>query len=204
MATIAQALRFHLARRAASSPAFGKLSILLSDAATPGEGEHKIASIIREQRNQPGYDPDTTHLLYGLDADLVMIGLATHERRFYILRDWVPLGRQKFAEVCDLCGREGHTASSCTLLQAARAARLTRKERPHWLRMLWISHYSSWRCRRCGSIYCTHCARTRWPPQQQQTEKSAMEAAMLLLLLLEAMRRMDGGTASASSTTLSV
>ena len=122
MATIAQALRFHLARRAASSPAFGKLSILLSDAATPGEGEHKIASIIREQRNQPGYDPDTTHLLYGLDADLVMIGLATHERRFYILRDWVPLGRQKFAEVCDLCGREGHTASSCTLLQAARAA----------------------------------------------------------------------------------
>ena len=97
------------------------MTIVLSDASSPGEGEHKIAAIIREQRQQPGYDPDTTHLIYGLDADLVMIGLATHERRCYILRDWVPLGRQRFLEVCDVCGQEGHTARACPVLSAARA-----------------------------------------------------------------------------------
>ena len=121
MNEVARALRSHLARRVATSAAFAKLTILLSDASTPGEGEHKIAAIIREQRQQPQYDPDTTHLLYGLDADLVMIGLATHERRFYILRDWVPLGRERFLEVCDVCGTEGHSARACPVLSAARA-----------------------------------------------------------------------------------
>ena len=99
MEIIAQMLRHHLAYRLGTSPALRGVTVLLSDASTPGEGEHKIVALVREQRAKPGYDPDTTHLLYGLDADLVMLGLATHERRFYILRDWVPLGRQKFAQV---------------------------------------------------------------------------------------------------------
>lgn len=89
-------LKFYIAERLQSNPLWKGLKIIYSDASIPGEGEHKVLSFIRGQRGTKGYDPNLSHCIYGADADLIMLGLSTHEANFYIIREvFVPPNKRK-------------------------------------------------------------------------------------------------------------
>jgi 5'-3' exoribonuclease 1 len=69
-------------------------TVVVSGPDVPGEGEHKVMDFIREEREKYNakdptshYAPEQTHVLYGLDADLIMLGLVTHEPNFMLLRE---------------------------------------------------------------------------------------------------------------------
>ncbi|AAS54793.2 AGR303Wp [Eremothecium gossypii ATCC 10895] len=87
MDKLAAALRYWTSFKLATDPGWKNLQVIISDATVPGEGEHKIMNFIRSQRADVQYNPNTTHCIYGLDADLIFLGLATHEPHFKILRE---------------------------------------------------------------------------------------------------------------------
>merc|ERR1719473_1222600 len=114
MHKLAKALTWYVHERMTNDPLWQKLKfrVVISDANTPGEGEHKIMEYIRDQRSQPGYNPNIRHMLYGADADLIMLGLATHEAHFFILREVVMTTKEE--KKSTICGKGGHVASECT------------------------------------------------------------------------------------------
>jgi len=112
MITLAACLRYWCAYKANTDPGWEKVKVIISDASVPGEGEHKIMDLIRSQRSSPEHDPNTRHVMYGLDADLIMLGLATHEPHFRVLREDVFFQESK-ARTCRICGQKGHMADEC-------------------------------------------------------------------------------------------
>lgn len=113
MDILAASLRYWIVYKLNTDPGWANLSVILSDASVPGEGEHKIMEFIRSQRANPAHDPNTQHVMYGLDADLIMLGLATHEAHFTVLREDVFFQDSK-NRGCRICGQEGHYAAECT------------------------------------------------------------------------------------------
>lgn len=89
METLDRHLEYFVQYKLDTDKSWGGLEVVLSGHRVPGEGEHKIMEFIRSFKSLPQYDPNTRHCLYGLDADLILLGLATHEPHFCILREKV-------------------------------------------------------------------------------------------------------------------
>ncbi|CAM0137158.1 5'-3' exoribonuclease 2 [Umbelopsis sp. WA50703] len=112
MDNLATCLRYHIAHKQNTDPAWKDLKVILSDASVAGEGEHKMMEYIRQQRARPEHNPNTVHVMYGLDADLIMLALATHEAHFKILREDV-FAKEASSKNCFVCGKPGHRAAEC-------------------------------------------------------------------------------------------
>ena len=72
-----------------------KIEIILTGADVPGEGEHKILEYIRNLKSSEQYQENIRHCIYGLDADLVMLALISHEPNIVLLREDTILQKKK-------------------------------------------------------------------------------------------------------------
>uniref|UniRef100_A0A8C3AX42 5'-3' exoribonuclease 1 n=1 Tax=Cyclopterus lumpus TaxID=8103 RepID=A0A8C3AX42_CYCLU len=95
MARLQEQLKYFVHTKVSADRLWQNVNVYLSGHETPGEGEHKIMEFIRSENTQPGHDPNTRHCLYGLDADLIMLGLTSHEPNFSLLREEVRFGGKK-------------------------------------------------------------------------------------------------------------
>jgi 5'-3' exoribonuclease 2 len=138
MDILAASLRYWIAYKLNTDPAWAKMKIIISDSTAPGEGEHKIMEFIRSQRSSPEHDPNTKHVIYGLDADLIMLGLATHEPHFHVLREDV-FAQDSKPRTCHICGQAGHEARECTGQAKVKDGEFDEKDRAPTLKpFIWL------------------------------------------------------------------
>ncbi|KAJ0164736.1 5'-3' exoribonuclease 1 [Colletotrichum tanaceti] len=102
MAKLTQQLKYFVNKKVSEDADWQGCEIVLSGHEVPGEGEHKIMEYIRNAKAQPDYDPNVRHCLYGLDADLIMLGLLSHDPHFCLLREEVTFGRVNKAKTREL------------------------------------------------------------------------------------------------------
>lgn len=63
--------------------------VVFSGPDVPGEGEHKVMDMIRKEQNEVEAfrEGKMRNCMYGLDADLIMLTLVSHEPHFVLLRE---------------------------------------------------------------------------------------------------------------------
>jgi len=138
MDILAASLRYWCSYKLNTDPAWANMKVIISDATVPGEGEHKIMDFVRSQRNSPDHNPNTRHVIYGLDADLIMLGLATHEPYFRVLREDV-FAQDSKVRMCKICGQKGHDERNCRGEAKEKEGEFGEKDNAHPLKpFIWL------------------------------------------------------------------
>ena len=88
-------LKDFILKKKKSDRAWAKIEVILTGADVPGEGEHKILEYIRNFKTSDKYINNARHCIYGLDADLVMLSLISHEPNIVLLREDTILQKKK-------------------------------------------------------------------------------------------------------------
>lgn len=88
MHDLSERFRAWIHLKMSTDPAWQKgCTVVFSGSEVPGEGEHKIMNHIRSWKASDQYSPEIRHCMYGLDADLMMLGLVAHSPHFTLLRE---------------------------------------------------------------------------------------------------------------------
>lgn len=116
MCRLHEQLKYFVVSKMSTDTIWHGVKVILSGHETPGEGEHKIMDFIRHEKAKPEYDPNIRHCLYGLDADLVMLGLCTHDPHFSLLREEVRFGGKKNCSKTDCYGRRNNISSAAFVI----------------------------------------------------------------------------------------
>ncbi|VDP01791.1 unnamed protein product [Soboliphyme baturini] len=95
MARLHDFLTTFVKHKVETDEAWKSIKVYLSGHDCFGEGEHKIMDFIRYAKSRPGYDPNTRHCMYGLDADLIILGTCSHEPHFTLLREEISFTRRR-------------------------------------------------------------------------------------------------------------
>ena len=69
------------------------IKVIISDSNIPGEGEHKLLNHLKNN-----YVSDETNIIYGLDADLIMLCLIANKPNIYLLRETVEFNNKIHVE----------------------------------------------------------------------------------------------------------
>ena len=90
MAKLSDAIKKYF--KETDDPFFEQLTIIISDSNQPGEGEHKILEYLRQHQDE--ILPNHNIIIYGLDADLIMLAMVSHINRIYLLREANEFGKE--------------------------------------------------------------------------------------------------------------
>mmetsp|Transcript_16258 Transcript_16258/g.32971 ORF Transcript_16258/g.32971 Transcript_16258/m.32971 type:complete len:667 (-) Transcript_16258:1667-3667(-) len=121
MRELSQAFKDWIDMKMNTDPAWQQgCTVVFSGSEVPGEGEHKIMDCIREWRQSPNWEPTVRHCMYGLDADLIMLGLVTHEPHFTLLRERISFrGGKRKNPIVESSTMRGSDAEEFELLEIA-------------------------------------------------------------------------------------
>ena len=86
MEAVNDILKYYIAQRLSTDPAWKKLHVIYSSHRHPGEGEHKIIDFLRDMIKSGKYNDNDRNILLGSDADFILLAQTLHKKNIDIVR----------------------------------------------------------------------------------------------------------------------